>query len=153
MQYNIKNIDVSPLEFMTRARAEANRIKSNPKDEHRRMYGDIMSKVVLGHWAEWISMVEMGHTDNPAEYRDTFDHEGVDCDHKVSYSRESLRRNISTYMARIILQECTGWPKGPTLAHRVYGWTGSMKTGLFTFDGVYNYNKSTRQMDFCPAEK
>jgi len=152
MQYNIKDLSVDPVVFMERARSEADLIKTNPKDAHRSIPYDILPKVILGHWAEWIGLTEMGHTDNPIDYRDTFDHEGVDCDHKVSHSRESLRRNISAYLKRVVYQEENNWPKGPVLAHRVYGWIGSIKTGIYTLDGVYNYNKSTRRMDYTPAE-
>ena len=151
MKFKLDDLNIDTNEFRQRALEEAILIKSSKKDSHRDLEGNILPMVMKGHYAEWIGMTELNHTDNPEPYHDTFDHEGVDSDHKVSYSKIQLNKNISEYSWRVQSQERTGWPKSQ-LAHRVYGWVGDAISGDYELVGIYNYDKETKKMVYTAPE-
>ena len=129
MKFKLDDLNIDTNEFRQRALEEAILIKSNKKDSHRDLEGNILPMVMKGHYAEWIGMTELNHTDNPEPYHDTFDHEGVDSDHKVSYSKIQLNKNISEY-----------------------GWVGDAISGDYELVGVYNYDKETKKMVYTAPE-
>jgi len=151
MKFKLDNLNIDKDAFYQRALSEALLIKSNKKDNHRDVESNILPMVMKGHYAEWIGILELNHTDNAEPYHDTFDEEGVASDHKVSYSKIQLEKNISEYSWRVQSQERTGWPK-VKLDERVYGWVGNAISGDYELVGIYNYDKETKKMVYTATE-
>ena len=150
-EWNIFDIGLDEEQVRVRAMFEARLIKTNKKDSYRSFDGDILPNTMKGHYGEWIAMTQLGHTDNPEEYHDTFDQDGVPTEHKVSYSRYKLDQRVDEYLWRIMEQERRNWPP-IQLDHRVYGWIGDALSGKHKLHGIYEYDEKMKKMVYIKPE-
>lgn len=148
LNFDVKDIDA--VAWVKRARAESELIQTNDKDKARDMETDIFPKTFRGHGAEMIAMKYLGHTDNPADWQDTFDVDKVNTEHKVSVSPKYLKRTLQAYEDDLN-DTTTEWhiKRANNMARRVYGWINMyrndeayqnrFKDPLSAFSSIYNF--------------
>jgi hypothetical protein len=151
-KFNIN--DIPEDEWNKRARKEAEEIKSNPKDKHRDLESDIYPNTRRGHGAEWFSMLNLEHTDNPKKYQDTYDTDDIRAEHKVSLSRKYLDMTIENY-EKLLLDDSTDWhiKRAKNMAKRVYGWINPYDdyeartyTNEYTLVGIWEFDKKLKKL-------
>lgn len=133
----------------TRAVYEALQIQSNAKDKDRDFENDILLQTKRGHAAEVYAIENLDHTDNEADYQDTFDVDGTPVDHKVSVSVEKLELTLEKYVWDLE----NAWPKRrKNMPHRIYAWINKWDRNIRGFSdyyelhGVYEYNKIMKKL-------
>jgi len=138
-----------------RAVKEALKIQTNPKDKDRDFENDILLQTKRGHAPEVYSIENLGHTDNEADYQDTFDVDNSSVDHKASVSVQKLERTLVTYAWDL---ENAWEERRSNMPRRVYGWINKWDRELKRFSdyyelhGIYLYDKNLKKMVYISPE-